>query len=199
MKKALVLSLILLLVQSLAVGIIYAGAPAFDVNCPTQKIVPRYSAIELRCKVSSDTDLSNLYFYWHQYLVIHLKDDEVTDGEEFRVVENNASKIILLPSTKADPLHSGSANTTTWARKGGYIGLVFPQSDGSAVLELKILRMVDQMYRRHFFVAENDKGTAEYVIELKRDPNDVEDNSATTAASSAISILTVFALTALFH
>lgn len=42
------------------------------------------------------------------------------------------------------------------------------QDDGATMMELWIPHMSSQMYRRHFFVAENDKGKSEYIIELKR-------------------------------
>ncbi|ELT97353.1 hypothetical protein CAPTEDRAFT_185178 [Capitella teleta] len=145
-----------------------AGSPVFSADCPSAEVVPLYTAVTIRCKVTSPSELTNSYFYWHHYVVIHLKDYEVTEEHEFKVIENNSSKITLLPVDKNEVIHSGSENTTSWAREGRYTGMVFPQANNSAILELKIEHMTNQMYRRHFFAVDNEFGTAEYVIELKR-------------------------------
>ncbi|ELU02019.1 hypothetical protein CAPTEDRAFT_228173 [Capitella teleta] len=175
-----------------------SGSPVFSADCPSAEVVPLYTAVTIRCKVTSPSELTNSYFYWHHYVVIHLKDYEVTEEHEFKVIENNSSKITLLPVDKNEVIHSGSENTTSWAREGRYTGMVFPQANNSAILELKIEHMTNQMYRRHFFAVDNEFGTAEYVIELKRE-SDPGSSAPHVTSSPFAALLAILVVLVFFH
>ena len=95
------------------------GAPSFDANCPTEVTIGYRNELIIECTVTSDSDLSKTYFYWHPTRVISQGKNRASR------VENKKQTIMLEPVLQKMSFIPDNAEAKTWSREGSYFGVVY--------------------------------------------------------------------------
>lgn len=109
--------------------------------------VKMHSRFNVTCIVDADPPVTSAYFYW--YLPKDPTHNNLSENKDLNVTLQPVAKTAAILQQHPEAL---------WERKGSYYAITYRHGT-DMVMVLQIDDMQMQMYRPHYFVAENEHGS----------------------------------------